>query len=312
MEMKVLFDGDPGIDDAIAILVAALSRRCKLVAVTTVAGNVPLKYSSKNALRIMELLPPRKRVPVSEGASKPILRDLTYSFHIHGSDGLGNIRLPEPILNPRPKKAVDQILSMTDKYMSELIIVAAGPLTNLALTFLKDLEMMRKVGHIVVMGGAIRSPGNVTASAEFNIYSDPEAAKIVFNSGLPITLVSLDVSTDKRNLFTEQDICELFDYGSQISKVAYWMLKFYIDAYDHHKGVKGCFIHDALAMLIATNRELVINEEKIRVEVETKDEVNIGRTEADLLASTLKANVTHPIEINYLKAKEELLEILKI
>lgn len=310
--MKIIYDGDPGIDDAIAILAAALTKEHKLVAVTTVAGNAPIEYATKNALKIMELLPEEMRTPVYEGSPKPMRRSLTFNFKMHGSDGLGNSGLSEPKLKQETTKAVEKILQMIDKYGRELTLVAAGPLTNLALAILKDRELAGKIGRVVVMGGAIRAPGNITSSSEFNIYVDPEAAKIVLNSGLPITLVSLDVTTDPRNLFTERELTALAESGSRIAEVAYKMLKFYINAYKQNRGINGCFIHDTLAMLIATQRELMIKSEDIYVDVETRGEVTLGRTQADLRAlSKSKPNVVHPVEIDYLKTKEMLIGLLK-
>ena len=202
--IKLIYDGDPGIDDALAILYALNSPKTILQGITTVAGNVTIDKTTKNALNLLEMAE-RSEIPVAKGAAKPLLRELRQAEEFHGPDGLGNTNLPEPKLKPEPIHAMDQIISSIMANKGDIALVAAGPLTNLAMAVLKEPNIRFHVRKVIIMGGAIRAPGNVTMASEFNIYTDPEAAKIVFNSGLPIILVSLDeeLMTESENIYVD-------------------------------------------------------------------------------------------------------------
>lgn len=200
----LVIDTDPGIDDALALLVAFGSPEASVEAITTVAGNAPLDRCTLNVFRVLEAVAPDRRPPVGRGAEKPLARPLVTATHVHGDDGLGNLgelrepdgapRYPAPPQELSPLDGPDLILDMIRRFGDALVLVALGPLTNIALAFRRDPERVARLRRLVVMGGAVEVPGNVTPVAEFNFYVDPEAAAQVLASGLPIELVSLDVT----------------------------------------------------------------------------------------------------------------------
>ncbi|MGH7419639.1 MAG: nucleoside hydrolase, partial [Candidatus Rokuibacteriota bacterium] len=202
--MRLLIDTDPGIDDALAILLALSSPGTSVEAVTTVAGNVPLDRATTNARRILAVAAPSLMPPVARGAEAPLKRALVTAGHVHGQDGLGNLerfvepdgrpRYPEPSHEIEMRPAPEVILETVDRWGAELTIVALGPLTNLAAALALDGRRLARAGRVVVMGGAIAVPGNITPAAEFNFYVDPEAAALVLEAGLNLELISLDVT----------------------------------------------------------------------------------------------------------------------
>ncbi len=205
MAIPLLIDTDPGIDDALALLLAFRSPECSVEAITTVAGNVAVERCTQNAFRILEAARPTRPPAVGRGAEKPLARPLVSAPHVHGDDRLGNLaelreadgspRYPKPRVALSPRDGPDLILDTIGRFAGELIVVALGPLTNLALALQREPRRMALLRRIVIMGGAVGVPGNVTPSAEFNFYVDPEAAAQVLASGLPIELVPLDVTT---------------------------------------------------------------------------------------------------------------------
>src|ERR1039458_4783018 len=189
---RIIIDTDPGVDDAIAILLAVRSPELKVEAVTPVAGNVPLDLTLPNAMKLLELAG-RTDIPVAAGASSPLVRTLVTGKSVHGNNGLGGVELPEPRMRPVNETAPELIRRIVRANPGEISIVAVGPLTNVALALRSDPNLAQMIRGIVVMGGAL-SGGNVTPAAEFNFYVDPEAARIVFDAGVPLTMVGLDVT----------------------------------------------------------------------------------------------------------------------
>jgi inosine-uridine nucleoside N-ribohydrolase len=189
---RIIIDTDPGVDDAIAILLALRSPELKVEAVTPVAGNVPLDFTLPNAMKLLELAG-RSDIPVAAGASGPLVRTLVTAKYVHGNNGLGGVELPEPTMRPVNETAPELIRRMVRASPGEISIVAVGPLTNVALALRADPGLAPMIRSIVVMGGSL-SGGNITPVAEFNFYVDPEAARIVFDSGVPLTMVGLDVT----------------------------------------------------------------------------------------------------------------------
>ncbi len=193
MTRHLLIDTDPGIDDALALLLAMASPGVTVEAITTVAGNVAVDRATANVLRILDVARPEPRPRVARGAVAPLKRTLVTAAHVHGRDGLGNLdrfiepggrpRYPEPLPAVEMRRGAEVILEAVDRWGQELTIVALGPLTNLAAALALDHRRLARVGRIVVMGGAIAAAGNVTRAAEFNFYVDPEAAAAVFNAG---------------------------------------------------------------------------------------------------------------------------------
>jgi purine nucleosidase len=191
---KVIIDTDPGTDDAIALMMALSSPDLDVLALTTVGGNAALRHTTRNALRVLEYMG-REDIPVYKGGSRPLKGRFTYGYYYHGPAGL-TVRLPLPAGRPRPEAATDYIIRKTRENPGEVTLVALGPLTNVARALQREPGLARWTRELVVMGGAIEVPGNVTPFAEFNIFNDPEAAQAVFSSGIPTTLVGLDVCDD--------------------------------------------------------------------------------------------------------------------
>lgn len=193
MTRRVIIDTDPGIDDAIAILFALAHPELDVVAITTVAGNIGLETSTRNALRILALA--GQSVPVHPGAARPLKRGSRTDTRIHGADGLGGVAFPEPE-EPASSEPAHMALRrlVADAPAGTIDILALAPLTNIARFVEEAPEVARRIGRLIAMGGAVREPGNVGPRSEFNIAHDPEAAEIVFSAGLPLTLVPLDVT----------------------------------------------------------------------------------------------------------------------
>jgi len=197
---RVIIDTDPGVDDALAILLALRSPELKVEAITPVAGNVPLDFTLPNALKLVEIAG-RTDVPVAGGARHPLVRQLITASHVHGNNGLAGVEFPEPKIKPVAEKAPEMIRKIVNANPGEISIVAVGPLTNVALALRDDPDLAGKLRSIVIMGGSL-SGGNVTPAAEFNLYVDPEAARVVFDAGVPLTMVGLDVT--RKVLFTDE------------------------------------------------------------------------------------------------------------
>ena len=189
--MKVVIDADTGTDDAIALVMAVNSPELHIDSITTVAGNARLADTTRNTLRLLSYLG-RCDIRISKGADRPLKVKNRFAYHYHGSGGL-TARLPTTASTPVEARAPEHLHAAANQANGELEIIALGPLTNVARAISRGPEQMRSVKRIYVMGGAVEVPGNVTPSAEFNIYADPHAARVVFDSGIPITLVGLDV-----------------------------------------------------------------------------------------------------------------------
>ncbi|HXN27276.1 MAG TPA: nucleoside hydrolase, partial [Candidatus Acidoferrales bacterium] len=189
---RIIIDTDPGIDDAMAIFLALRSPELKVEAITPVAGNVPLELTLPNALRLVEIAG-RTDVPVAAGASHPLLRRLATAGHVHGVNGLAGVDFPEPKIKPVRETAPEIIRRIVRESPGEITVVAVGPLTNIALALRADPELASMIPVIAIMGGSL-SGGNMTPAAEFNLYVDPEAARIVFDANIPLTMVGLDVT----------------------------------------------------------------------------------------------------------------------
>jgi pyrimidine-specific ribonucleoside hydrolase len=288
MTRHLLIDTDPGIDDALAILLALRSADACVEAVTTVGGNVPLDHATTNARRILAVAAPSPRPPLAAGAATPLKRGLVTAGHVHGQDGLGNLerfvepdgrpRYPEPSYAIEMRSGPEVILEAAERWGAELTIVALGPLTNLALALQQDPRRLGRVGRIVVMGGAIAVPGNVTPAAEFNFYVDPEAAAAVLEGGLPVELIPLDVT--RRVVLAQAALTDRLRRCSD--RVARFILDFTLHGFafgaDREGG--GIVLHDPLAMAVALDPSLV-SFEPLAVEIECEGKLTRGLSLAD-------------------------------
>jgi inosine-uridine nucleoside N-ribohydrolase len=281
---KVIIDCDPGHDDAIALLLALHSEEIHVLGVTTVAGNSELKNTRRNARRILDYAGATD-IDVYSGCEKPMMRDLyrLTGAIIHGEDGLGGPVIPEYTTPIKEEHAVDFIIRTLKESDEKIILIPTGPLTNIATAFIKAPEIKEKVEKIIIMGGAVWDPGNITSAAEFNIYVDPEAAKIVFASGCQTYLVSLDV-TMKADFF-KSDIEELRAQGDKISVIVAELLDFFSGTHVEHFGFYACPIHDALCVGVLID-ETLIEFEHTYLDVSVHDPLTLGETVADLWGIT--------------------------
>lgn len=258
-KLKMILDLDTGIDDALALAYALASPEVELIGVTTTYGNVTLKQGAENVLRLLQLLG-APHVPVFKGLAQAAAADhftvQPISAQIHGENGLGEVALPPAKAQVDSQPAVDFMLAASAEYGSDLAIVATGPATNLAAAIAKDLDTMKKIGKIVVMGGALTVCGNVSPFAEANISQDPAAADCLFRSGLPVTMVGLDVTI--RTLLQPQDTKRWRDLDTPAAVAFAAIADYYIRAYAiTSPHLAGCALHDPLAVAVAIQPDLV-------------------------------------------------------
>ena len=274
--IPIVLDCDPGHDDALAIMLALARPELELLAVTTVAGNASLEATTRNALRVLTLLE-RTDVPVAAGSSAPLVRPLHVAANVHGASGLDGADLPEPAVLVRPEHAIELIRSVVERSPGPVTLVPTGPLTNIALLIRTYPRLLDRVERICLMGGAV-GEGNVTASAEFNIWVDPEAASIVFDAGRPLTMIGLDVT--HQAIVTAADAGRLAALGTRTGRVFADLLQFFGRFHAERYGWDGSPIHDAVAVAHLAVPGLV-ETEMCRVDIETVSELTRGRTVAD-------------------------------
>jgi pyrimidine-specific ribonucleoside hydrolase len=272
----IVLDCDPGHDDALAITLALARPELEVLAITTVAGNAPLAATTRNALRVLTLLG-RTDVPVAAGAPAPLIRAAHAAVNVHGTSGLDGADLPEPAAAARPEHAIELIRRVIAGASGPVTLVPTGPLTNIALLIRTYPGLLERVERICLMGGSI-GEGNVTASAEFNIWADPEAAAIVFEAGRPITMIGLDVT--HQAIVTSTDAARMAALGTRTGRVFADLLEFFGRFHRERYGWDGSPIHDAVAVAQVAIAGLV-RTEACRVDIETASELTRGRTVAD-------------------------------
>jgi purine nucleosidase len=275
---KIIIDTDPGQDDAVAILLALGSAELEIVGMTAVAGNVPLKLTEKNARKICELAG-RPDIKVYSGAIRPLARELVTAEEVHGETGLNGPQLPEPTMKLQDQYAVDFIVETLMKEESGTITLCAlGPLTNIALALIREPKIAPRIKGNVLMGGGFFEGGNVTPTAEFNIYVDPHAADIVFKSGVPIVVMPLDVT--HKALTTTKRIEAFRKLGTKVGTAVAQMLEFF-ERFDEEKyGTDGGPLHDPCVIAHLLKPEL-FSGRNCNVTVETASELTMGMTVID-------------------------------
>jgi purine nucleosidase len=277
--MRVVLDTDPGIDDALAILLALRSPEIELRGITTVYGNVLVDQGTRNALAVLAAVG-AEAVEVHRGAERPLLRRATTASFFHGADGLGNIRLPDSPVPPSTQRAAEFLVEAAGDDSDPLTVVAMAPLTNVATACRLDPTWPRRLERLIIMGGAVAVPGNVTPVAEANVYADPEAAAIVLSSGAPITLVGLDVTM--RAALSEGRFRALrgpaIDRVDPFARLAVSLLDYYV-AMSVSIGHPDAALHDPLAVAVAFCPELITTR-RLRVEVECQGTLTRGETVA--------------------------------
>lgn len=270
---RVIIDTDPGVDDAFALLLAMRSSELKIEGITVVAGNVPLELTLPNALRMVEIAG-RTDIPVAAGAKAPLLRRLVTAAYAHGENGLGGAVFPEPKIKPVSEPAAELIRATIRKYPGELTLITVGPLTNVATALNMDSELAPLVRGVVMMGGSL-SGGNITPAAEFNVYVDPEAARIVFQSGIPITMVGLDVT--RKTSLTDEHVRGLESAHNLVSQAAANIARHAIDHNRERGFLVGPNLHDSLAVAAFLDPSL-LKWKEYYVDVETAGELTAGET----------------------------------
>ena len=279
---KVLIDTDPGMDDALAIILAAKSSEIELLGISSVAGNYPIEVTTRNALKTLELIG-KTGIPVARGMGKPLARPLAKDPFSHGSDGMAETHLPDPKTAPSSKHGIDQIIDMVKAHPGEVTIITLGPLTNVAMAFMKEPSIVPLVKEIVSIAGsfglnkyAFANATGDTPQSEWNVFVDPEAAKLVFESGAPIRAVGLDVATHFDVNLSEAQLSKLKSSPRAEAKLAEKMVRFV-----QGRGFESyCVLIDSMAVAAVIDPSLV-GTVKARVGIETKGELTLGQTVAD-------------------------------
>ena len=304
---NIILDCDPGHDDMVAIILALSSPEINLLGITTVAGNQIVDKTFNNALRILTLLGV-KGIPVTRGSEKPILRVLKTAPEFHGISGLDGAELPEPKNMGLQTNSIDFIVDTLQKSKDKIYIVATGPLTNIAISILKAPEIKSKIERIVLMGGAIHD-SNITPSAEFNIYVDPEAAKVVFDSGIPLTMVGLDVTN--RCVFTFEEIKTLKNSKKSLSRIIGNLLQYFAQSNLKYYGIEGAPLHDPLTVAYTINKD-ILKVKEYHVDIETKGEYTTGATVVDIYGISGKnPNAEVAVDVDVGMYKSMIFEAIK-
>jgi pyrimidine-specific ribonucleoside hydrolase len=272
----IILDCDPGHDDALAILLALASQELEVLAITTVGGNAGLERTTRNALRVLTLLG-RPDVPVAAGATRPLVREALVQPAFHGESGLDGADLPEPVVEARSETAVELTAALVRTAADPVTLVPTGPLTNLALFLRAFPGLHDRIGAISLMGGSL-GEGNTTPSAEFNIWQDPEAASIVFGSGIPILMSGLDIT--HQALVLPPDVARLEGLGTRTGRVFADLMRFFAIHHRDRYGWDGPPVHDAVAVIRLVAPWLVTSR-PLYVDVETGTGLTSGRTVAD-------------------------------
>jgi purine nucleosidase/pyrimidine-specific ribonucleoside hydrolase len=277
--LPLIIDSDPGLDDALAIGLAVARPELNLLAVTTVGGNADVRHCTTNALRLLNVYGARD-VPVAEGSAGALFGSVVRATEIHGEAGIGSTVLPESPMAARPEGAVDLIARILREHPEPVVIAPIGPLTNIALLLRLHPQLAPRIAHICLMGGSI-GEGNTTVSGEFNIYADPEAAAIVFESGLPITMMGLDV-THQATLHPPA-ASRLRELGTRSGSVAAELVDYALEREGQWYGTPRMAVHDAVAIAHLAIGDLV-EVADYDVQVDTGNGPARGRTVCDGLA----------------------------
>ncbi|MFM5709306.1 MAG: pyrimidine-specific ribonucleoside hydrolase RihA [Aeromonas veronii] len=284
MALPVILDCDPGHDDAIALILALASPELKVLAVTTSAGNQTPDKTLNNALRILTLLG-RDDIPVAAGAPKPLARELIIADNVHGESGLDGPKLPDPAFAPQAMTGLELMAKCLRESLEPVTLVPTGPLTNIALLLAAHPELKPRIARIVLMGGAAGA-GNWTPAAEFNIYVDPEAADMVFKSGIPITMCGLDVTHEAQVM--DEDIERVRAITNPVAQCVAGLLDFFMIYHRDPKwGFAGAPLHDpcTIAWLLAPE---LFHGVECRVDIETSGVHSVGMTVVDRYGLTGK------------------------
>lgn len=278
---RVVLDCDPGHDDAMAILLAAASPAIELEAITTVAGNQTLAKVTLNARRVCSVAGIRD-VPIAAGCDRPLRRDPIIASEIHGASGLDGVEWGEPTVDADPRHGVDVLIELAEADERPLTVVAVGPLTNVATALDRAPHIVDGLERISIMGGAI-GLGNWTPSAEFNIHADPEAAAAVFASGVPITLVPLEVT--HQALATDEVLARIAALDTPVARMSDALMRFFADTYQRVFGFDAPAVHDPCAVAAIIDPTLVPTR-LVNVAIDIESDLSAGRTVCDIYGTT--------------------------
>jgi purine nucleosidase len=302
--LRLLIDTDTGSDDAVALVMALNHPGVAVEAVTVVAGNVSLDQGVQNALYTLELC--GSDVPVFGGAHRPLVYPPVSAQDVHGLDGMGDIGLPLSGREPEPGHAVDVLVEKIKANPGELTLITLGPLTNVALALLKDGSIAGKLKNCVMMGGTGRGPGNVTPLAEYNIWADPEAAKVVFESGVPLTMVGWDISRNYA-VFGPEDSARLRNVGTPLAEFCV-DIQAVLDAWaKENTHLAGFDLPDPITMAVALDPAAATETRRLFVAVETGGAWSRGQTVVDHLGVTGRES---NVEVVLEASRGRFLEIL--
>ncbi len=276
--LDLIIDTDTGSDDAVALVMALRHPSARVLAITTVAGNVPLDLATQNALYTVEVC--GAGTPVYAGRHAPLLRPLFTGQHVHGADGMGDIGLPLAGRAAAAGHAVDVIIDICGQRPGQVTLVTLGPLTNIALALLREPALARLVRQCVVMGGASDSYGNVSPVAEFNIWADPEAARIVFDSGMPLTMVGWDVSRQDA-VIDRSEAARLRSIGTPLATFCIDIQEALLRYLSEHTGLDGFDLPDPITLAIALDPLIASEVLEVPVLVDTSDGMSRGQTVLD-------------------------------
>lgn len=280
MPRTVLIDTDAGVDDALALILALRSKELDVRAITTVAGNVRVRECTRNVLTILDHVGGNPGVLVAEGAARPLRRRLVTAREVHGADGLGNARpKARPAHRKDPRPAWEVMARLSRSFGKRLTMVALGPLTNVALALQRSPSSMRNIAKIVSMGGAFRVAGNTGPVAEFNYFVDPEAAQTVLSSGIPVTMIPLDLTQQIVVMWNDIDR-RAARRANPLSRLVSRMTRFYMRYHQRTERFLGGYLHDPIAVAAAIQPSF-FHTVRLEVEVETRGRVTRGMTVAD-------------------------------
>ncbi|MCI0425021.1 MAG: nucleoside hydrolase [Actinobacteria bacterium] len=289
MARRIIIDTDPGQDDAVAILAALASpEELDVMAITAVAGNVPIERTVDNALTLVELAD-RADVPVYRGSARPMVKKLVTAEYVHGPTGIDGADLPPPTLREAPGHAVDRIVEILMSH-DDVTLCTLGPLTNVGLALVREPAIAGRARQLVMMGGGFFEGGNTTPAAEFNVYVDPHAAHNVFTSGIPLVMMPLDVT--HKALATPPRLERFRDLGTRTGRAVHGMLDFY-DRWDMEKyGMEGGPVHDAAVIAYLLEPDIYRGKE-VHVEIDIGTGPTQGMTIVDWWGVTgREANAT--------------------
>lgn len=275
---RIIIDSDLGVDDSLAILLALASPEIEIEAITVVSGACQVEQGVINALSILELAK-STGIQVAQGMGIPLIQPPIISSDVHNTSGLGYASLPSPSNKPIDSHAIELLIQRIMSEPDEITLVTIGPMTNLAMAIRREPRLTRAVKEVICMGGAINESGNMTPQAEFNIFFDPHAAHIVFHSGMPITLVPMDVTY--KTILRQADLNQLSKNLSPISHFVMDATRFYMEFYKKNRNMDGCAMNDPLALALAFAPQLV-DLEKLFVDIDISGGVSMGKTYADV------------------------------